>query len=551
MELRYQGKVLGGGCSNPSPSYSNANVYSFEEIRIGTWTDGRPLYKKTYAIENFATTAKTPHFITLEADPQKQLINGYGYLETNWGTTEVSRYTLPYVEKVSSGDNSVLISIGGVEDVSFWVSLWALYSVSFSGSVTVEYIKTTDAPDYGDGNQGGNITGTQIAGVPVGTICAWAKPDIPEGWALCDGQNGTPDLRGRFVLGASEDHAIGEVGGSEEVTLTIDQMPKHHHDERVRGAGGTGTQNLLYTSTPSDADVSGRLIKQDALESGTARQQYTKDTGSDQPHDNMPPYYALVYIMKVRDVPVNSPSTGVTGGANDFCSIFEIYSTEETVVGVWTNGKLVYQKTMFTKTPKVSNTWTAALSLSDLGIDEIVDIRGSVIYSNGSTMNIPYASTPTFLAAIAADPNVVSLWVTDSDLHDLDARVTLRYTKTADSEGPIPNNASGSHIYSDAEVIDGVYYDEIRYAKCFKAKAPSTAGNITVGEIGDLNIDKVISISGVCGTIPCNFYFGSDYYVSTWINGERNLLTMHVPTALVNADIFVRIVYTKKPKGGG
>ena len=64
-------------------------------------------------------------------------------------------------------------------------------------------------------------------GVPVGGIIMWsgAATNVPTGWALCDGQNGTPDLRGRFVLGAGQGAGLtprtaGEAGGEETHKLT-------------------------------------------------------------------------------------------------------------------------------------------------------------------------------------------------------------------------------------------------------------------------------------------------------------------------------------------
>src|SRR5690554_1918614 len=65
-----------------------------------------------------------------------------------------------------------------------------------------------------------------------GMIVAWsgAANQIPNGWALCDGNNGTPDLRGRFILGygASGDTLRG-IGGNRSITLTVAQLPPHGH----------------------------------------------------------------------------------------------------------------------------------------------------------------------------------------------------------------------------------------------------------------------------------------------------------------------------------
>lgn len=120
--------------------------------------------------------------------------------------------------------------------------------------------------------------------VPIGGIILWsgARNAIPTGWALCNGQNGTPDLRDRFIIGAGLAYTVGATGGEETVTLTGKQMPAHTHSIGVASiaqkSGGTfraGTGNYY-------AGVSG--------ESG--------ETGQGAAHNNMPPYYALCYIMR-------------------------------------------------------------------------------------------------------------------------------------------------------------------------------------------------------------------------------------------------------------
>lgn len=120
-------------------------------------------------------------------------------------------------------------------------------------------------------------------GIPTGGIIIWSGTEVPNGWALCDGENGTPDLRGRFVLGQSETHPTGETGGSEEVTLTVAQMPSHTHSyyDQYAGSASPGTSaGTIYASARST-----RLT--------------TESSGASQPHSNMPPYYVLAYIMKL------------------------------------------------------------------------------------------------------------------------------------------------------------------------------------------------------------------------------------------------------------
>lgn len=129
-------------------------------------------------------------------------------------------------------------------------------------------------------------TSGSAGGVPVGTIVIWSgtADNIPTGWALCDGQDGRPDLRDKFVLGAGTAHSVGSTGGSETVTLTVDQMPEHSH----------AMVNAPYTN----ANKYGNEGQTKPVWAGVNTKE-TGKTGSSQPHPNMPPYYALCYIIKV------------------------------------------------------------------------------------------------------------------------------------------------------------------------------------------------------------------------------------------------------------
>lgn len=126
-----------------------------------------------------------------------------------------------------------------------------------------------------------------LEGVPSGCILAYSgeAETVPEGWAVCDGQNGTPDLRGRFILGVSETHPVGETGRAEEVTLSIQQMPAHSHT----------IPNIPYGSYLTNNTGSNPVLPYSSGSSGYG----SGDAGGSQPHPNMPPYYALIYIMKL------------------------------------------------------------------------------------------------------------------------------------------------------------------------------------------------------------------------------------------------------------
>ncbi len=75
--------------------------------------------------------------------------------------------------------------------------------------------------------------------IPVGIIVMWSGQldRLPAGWALCDGQNGTPDLRDRFVVGAGASYGVSASGGANTVTLNPNEMPVHNHSASSGAAG--------------------------------------------------------------------------------------------------------------------------------------------------------------------------------------------------------------------------------------------------------------------------------------------------------------------------
>lgn len=160
-----------------------------------------------------------------------------------------------------------------------------------SGGETGQVLTKKSKDDYDvewENSSGG------VSSIPRGLIAIWSgsADDVPKGWHLCDGEDGTPDLRGRFVLGASEEHEVGEDGGEETVTLTVDQMPSHNHRADVE----IGSNAALNKSGTSSARFAQALSG-----SGKTYESNVASNGSSKPHNNMPPYYVLCYIMKVDD----------------------------------------------------------------------------------------------------------------------------------------------------------------------------------------------------------------------------------------------------------
>jgi hypothetical protein len=149
--------------------------------------------------------------------------------------------------------------------------------------------------------------------VPPGGIIAWsgAEINIPTGWLLCNGSNGTPDLRNRFIIGAGtgSSYAVGATGGSANSIVV-----SHTHSF----SDTTNTSSLVGTLTASKPPAATGIISVDATglagggdgaQASVTRYKIdashshtvsgtTDSTGSSGTNANLPPYYALCYIMK-------------------------------------------------------------------------------------------------------------------------------------------------------------------------------------------------------------------------------------------------------------
>jgi len=92
--------------------------------------------------------------------------------------------------------------------------------------------------------------------LPIGSVIMWfgTVGNIPAGWQVCDGTNGTPDLRDRFVVGAGTTYSVGDTGGTNSVTLTTSQIPGHTHSGTTATTGISHTHT--FSATTSNTDLS-------------------------------------------------------------------------------------------------------------------------------------------------------------------------------------------------------------------------------------------------------------------------------------------------------
>jgi hypothetical protein len=142
----------------------------------------------------------------------------------------------------------------------------------------------------------------------TGMIILWSGSvaSIPSGWALCNGSNGTPDLRNRFVVGAGSTYAVAATGGSADAivvshthTATSTSSvtdPGHLHDTTLApdtpggGVKFAATNNDNFGTLNTATNTTGITV---------ATSTTVNSTGSSGTNANLPPYYALAYIMKL------------------------------------------------------------------------------------------------------------------------------------------------------------------------------------------------------------------------------------------------------------
>ena len=119
--------------------------------------------------------------------------------------------------------------------------------------------------------------------VPIGTIVLWGKigVPIPDGWQLCNGTNGTPDLFGRFVKQFSVGNPTGTIGGSESHQHTFD---------------GDGHNHGINTT--HDCPDGGSVEAWSSAADGNVVQESDAQGTTDQT-DGQPPFMVLAYIMRI------------------------------------------------------------------------------------------------------------------------------------------------------------------------------------------------------------------------------------------------------------
>src|SRR6056297_3350468 len=130
-------------------------------------------------------------------------------------------------DTLQSGDPNKIVS-GAEIDTEF-------NNISSSSTTKIDKVPAAVTNNVASFNATGALQDSgspSTALIPSGGIILWSGllTSIPTGWSLCDGSNGTPDLRNRFVVGAGDQYSRNDIGGSDTVQLTEGELPSHSHN---------------------------------------------------------------------------------------------------------------------------------------------------------------------------------------------------------------------------------------------------------------------------------------------------------------------------------
>ena len=219
----------------------------------------------------------------------------------------------------SSGDPFTITGTLTAANVVASGSIAASGTLTSSGTLAVTGNLTLDGASGTSGqvlvSAGSGATPTWGNAFVAGMIMMWSGTiaNIPSGWALCNGSNGTPDLRNRFVIGAHSDDAgvakttvtgsATTTGGTKDAivvshthTATSSVVdPGHTHTSPSNGAPNGGGAGACFSSGQGNTPGQTTLSNTTGISVSTS----ISTTGSSGTDQNLPPYYALAFIMKL------------------------------------------------------------------------------------------------------------------------------------------------------------------------------------------------------------------------------------------------------------
>ena len=259
--------------------------------------------------------------ITLDADGDEVIFKDGG---TNVGHVSMDSDNLTIKSLVSDKDVIFQGNDGGSSITALTLDMSAAGEAQFNAGITSPGTVTSSGTLAVTGNltldgasgtasttvltsAGSGATPTWASPFPSGMIVLWsgATDAIPTGWVLCNGSNSTPDLRNRFVVGAGDTYSVNATGGSADATLvshthsaTSSVTDPGHFHEIMQKLQGAFANNGAFIQ-PASTQISNSFTNNSATNTtGISVSTSLSTAGSSATNANLPPYYALAYIMK-------------------------------------------------------------------------------------------------------------------------------------------------------------------------------------------------------------------------------------------------------------
>jgi hypothetical protein len=216
---------------------------------------------------------------------------------------------------------ALTLDMSAAGEATFNAGITSPGTVTSSGTLAVTGNLTLDGASGTSGqfltSAGSGATPTWSDGFVSGMIMLWSGSTgtIPSGWVICDGTNSTPDLRDRFVVGAGSTYSVDATGGSANATLV---SHTHTATSSVSDSGHAHSSNVFrYSdeagtnpSAPDSGSATGKIfaagtavgpfnmVSTSTATTGISVSTSISTEGSSATNANLPPYYALAYIMK-------------------------------------------------------------------------------------------------------------------------------------------------------------------------------------------------------------------------------------------------------------
>jgi len=223
------------------------------------------------------------------------LNGGLIYTYQAGSTTPLATYT--DINGTVANSNPIVLDSSGRLPNEVWLTYGFFYKfvVKTSAAVTLGTYDNL----YGIIGVANTSTGTTI---PTGMISLWygSIGSVPLGWYLCDGTNGTPDLRDKFVVGAGSTYSVAATGGSADAIVV---SHTHTATSVVTDPGHSHSVNSFNTTGGCAGGANGVVVPSGTVTAATTTTGITVATtnataGVSGTIANLPPYYALAYVMK-------------------------------------------------------------------------------------------------------------------------------------------------------------------------------------------------------------------------------------------------------------